>query len=556
MEAIGKFNLNNNCYLILKDNTFKIGKLNNHKVYFDLTDAEQDLVLEVIDSLTPKEPINIIANKLSYDYKNKIYCFKDKEYSNYGLNNQELLDFNTNYSKNSKNKVYKRVMRINKRIIVVALSGIFLLTSSPYLKNDAIKQFAKINYKDKLGNKKEKSSSLIEIIDTPFQEVVDVNDLSDPSNIIKNDEVLEVVPSTPVEEYKITIDSLIDAIVNNEHLTDEEKEFILQNFMVVEDNFKYLDKKFLLNAFNNLNTDYKEINYNGNNSVKGSYYWPESKMTFYNVDNFNDINKEIFIHEFYHSLQGRNGYVSSWLVEGINSLITSEYYEEETTYKYAQKMVKILAEIVGIDELKEAHFTGDENILINGLYKIIPDYNMAQKLITSIETMHKFQIKKIELTLEDLNNLENEINELINHYYTAKYNVLLTDDLVMLYYMNDRSFYTYIKNTLNIDLDEDILKRFLQKYQLKHYFNVSEDNRFIFYMYEFLGFDKTQVLTFEEAIEEKIIKVLDKGIYNIQPFYEIGEDSLVYHIIPKFGKERVPVIIDEKNRYINDELVR
>ena len=75
-------------------------------------------------------------------------------------------------------------------------------------------------------------------------------------------------------------------------------------------------------------------------------------------------------------------------------------------------------------------------------------------------------------------------------------------------------------------------------------------------MYEFLGFDKTQVLTFEEAIEEKIIKVLDNGIYNIQPFYEIGEDSLVYHIIPKFGKERVPVIIDEKNRYINDELVR
>ena len=181
---------------------------------------------------------------------------------------------------------------------------------------------------------------------------------------------------------------------------------------------------------------------------------------------------------------------------------------------------------------------------------------MAQKLITSIETMHKFQIKKIELTLEDLNNLENEINELINHYYTAKYNALLTDDLVMLYYIDDRRFYTYIKNTLNIDLDEDILKRFLQKYQLKHYFNVSEDNRFIFYMYEFLGFDKTQVLTFEEAIEEKIIKVLDNGIYNIQPFYEIGEDSLVYHIIPKFGKERVPVIIDEKNRYINDELVR
>ena len=73
MEVIGKFNLNNNCYLILKDNTFKIGKLNNHKVYFDLTEAEQDLVLEVIDSLTPKEPINIIDNKLSYDYKNKIY---------------------------------------------------------------------------------------------------------------------------------------------------------------------------------------------------------------------------------------------------------------------------------------------------------------------------------------------------------------------------------------------------------------------------------------------------------------------------------------------------
>lgn len=555
MEVIGKFNLDNACYLILKDETYKIGKLNNNKIYFDLTEYEQDLALKVIDALNPSDLINIIDTKLSYDYNNKIYCFKDKEYSNYGFNNQELLDFNMKGSKDEKS-VYKRVIRINRRIIVVALSGAFLLTSIPSTKEDIIKQFKNVSYKDKLSSKKEKVGSLIEIIDIPTKEEIDIADVTDSENIINNNETLEVIPTEHVEEYQITIDSLIDAVVNNEHLSDEEKEFILENFLVVEDNFKYLDKKFVLNTLNNLNIDYKKNSYNNSDSIKGSYYWPDAKMTFYNVDNFEDINKEIFIHEFYHSLQGRKGYVSSWLVEGINSLITSEYYEEETTYKYAQKMVKILAEVTGVDVLKEAHFTGDENILINALYNIIPDYNMAKKLVASIDVMHKYQIQKIELTQEDLESLENEINELINNYYSQKNNMLLTDDLIMLYYMNDQRFYTYVKNTLNVQIDEEILKRFLQKYQLKHYFNVTEDNSFIFYVYEFLGFDKIPILTLEEAIDEKVISVLEDGTYYVRPFYEIGEDSLIYRLKPNFGKNRIPIVIDENNRYINNELVR
>lgn len=61
MEVVGKFKLGRNIYVIvLKNNKYRVGRLVDNLVNYDLSDKEKKLIMVIIDELLPKD------NELKY----------------------------------------------------------------------------------------------------------------------------------------------------------------------------------------------------------------------------------------------------------------------------------------------------------------------------------------------------------------------------------------------------------------------------------------------------------------------------------------------------------
>lgn len=165
----------------------------------------------------------------------------------------------------------------------------------------------------------------------------------------------------------------------------------------------------------------------------------------------------VLAHEKSHSLTNIQRIFLSWLVESINAIFNDEYEGNgmvgtyDTSYLHIVNYAKALMEIIGALPLQKYHGYTDEDPIIEALMEIIDDEDKAYKLLTNIEE-YKNMIEKISvdvMTYEEkqvLFSLKETIYQSFDEYYYAKKGIHITDDLVMLYYLDISSFNRIMSN--------------------------------------------------------------------------------------------------------------
>lgn len=267
----------------------------------------------------------------------------------------------------------------------------------------------------------------------------------------------EAIKLTDIEDTKIGItdEEISNAILNNDHLEQEEKEFIIENFKeFFKDAKQYMDAEKTVDILETLKMKYE---YDETQIAMGTYNLDDNVITYHCGNNLEEVinySKIVPIHEIFHALQ-------SFRFGEIYEGMTQEYAEEygridmQGVYPNEKLWAKILLEVFGrelilrdslndgllqyipekIAELSEdTTFNSAEVDLINLISDINDsiEYLNKERLYEFLKDSHdnEEEEKKIEsifTRLEDYDKLLNgrETNKMIEIYRDA---MLKTND--------------------------------------------------------------------------------------------------------------------------------
>ena len=154
MKIVGKFKLGKNIYVIvLNNNKYKVGRLENNVVNYNLSDEEKKLIMVIIDKILPKDngiklpSFNLDGKIYDVMVSNNVYMFSSEPNKNdlRLLNNifnsqSEYMYFGKGIDKDS--KFIKRFVKLGKKTLLILLSSTIVLSMSSSLKNDIQEQFS------------------------------------------------------------------------------------------------------------------------------------------------------------------------------------------------------------------------------------------------------------------------------------------------------------------------------------------------------------------------------------------------------------------------------
>ena len=584
MEVVGKFKLGKNIYVIVsKNNKYRVGRLEDNLVNYNLTDEEKKVIMIVVDRLLPKNNgIKISSLKINntvYDISvsNNIYMFNPKpnqvdlKVLNGIFNSQsECLYYEM---KNNDGNFIKRFIKLGKRTLLVLLSSTMLLSTSSSLKSDIQEQFE--DKVTKIENTIIDDDKIVTIIDEPEvelegSEIVEEDDLptevvseiqnnfdnqivkednfSNNSELVQN---VEDINENEVEsEEHFDFNDITQAVNSNPNIGEKEKETILSNKFIFEDNFGYYDYDNLLSKLSTLNIIY---NTEKNSGIAGTYTPSTNVINFYDVTSFEDTNLIVFTHEFSHLIQGTNPRNSnSFFTEGTNALANKEYYQcEEYSYPFQRMVIHILNLIVGDDLFKNYYTTNDVNMITSELYKIYPDEEKANEFIELTNYYQRLYYSSLEgIDLKDaINETEQMILQELSFYYETKYQRSVESDLLMLYFVNKGLFIEEISNMYEIEVGDSLC---ISLEDAPNIINRTDKN--VDYT---INFVEEKIIDY---IEESYDDCLTGGLIS-----ETGEPVINGLIIdkennkvlrPRYDRKERLIEINNENRFINDDLNR
>lgn len=208
------------------------------------------------------------------------------------------------------------------------------------------------------------------------------------------------------------------AILNNDNLTEEEKEILYQYQKMLEDN-PFLDKEKVFKALKNVDVEYTIRPDHYKDTVCGDFNYQTDTIRIFQEDK----KKGVFTHEGIHCvyMNKETESLPTWFSEGMTQLLNSEYfsevpYEELTYYPFEVSMVKMLCELIGKSEVLEAFTTGDVSIIVE---KISEDlWNKIDMLFLEYERNLKVDIHKYKDVYTSLSTLIGKVldQEDINKY--------------------------------------------------------------------------------------------------------------------------------------------
>ena len=222
----------------------------------------------------------------------------------------------------------------------------------------------------------------------------------------------EEIDVRQVNDIKIgtTMERLFHAILKNNNLTQEEKEFIIQNFgKFFNDAKQYMNEKAVLNILETLKIRYDTI---PDGNIAGMYEPIPNLITFHVGNNIEEVNKEckiIPIHEVFHSIQS---FGFGKIMEGMTELYAEEYGNKRDTYHHypqAKLWAQLLVEIFGKDLVLKDSFNGR-----NAVLQYIPE-KIAK--LSEHTTFESAQIDVMQLIAD--------INDSIEYLESKKFSVFL-----------------------------------------------------------------------------------------------------------------------------------
>lgn len=262
------------------------------------------------------------------------------------------------------------------------------------------------------------------------------------------------------DEYlkdNFSIDRVIAAIKENTNLTDEEKEFFVNQNDILIKYFKYIDITDLEEKLRNFSIDYIEENHS---TLLGTWKKEDLKMVIYNATSFSNADKEIMCHEYNHVCSKVYMPFGDGLNEAISEVISNERMGNKRdiarkSYPGLCAYLKILCEIIGPQPFMAYYYSGNIYNIIDALKEVIPDEDMAIKLIGEIDNVHINETEYGKLYTEDMENGEStysslkkediknnvinsdkEIYDLLYKYFYMKHEYLMENDALAMIYLS------------------------------------------------------------------------------------------------------------------------
>lgn len=368
----------------------------------------------------------------------------------------------------------------------------------------------------------------------------------------KSTEKINKEDKSTEEINKETFDfsKVIDAINNNLNLSEQEKNKILANRTIFEDNFDYYDINVLTKTLKTLKIKYVHDICVSNKIIKGTYDNNDNLITFYTAFSLDDVTDDLFTHEFSHLFQSLTLDSSdcSFLVEATNVLANNEYYGTEPNYDPAYSVqrncVEMLSLIIGNSAIKKFYNFPSIHIIVDELYKIYPNYEKAYEFVGLLNSYQSlfFISDNDENVSKKMEEIEKSIKEMLKFYYKEKYKFSAENDLIMLLKLDINKFNMKVKEMFDV---EDELVMVLLKSN-SSIINTTLNNKYVF------DIEKSNVIDYEDVPIDYAIGLgaVSKSGEILINGWSINSDGKTAKR-PIMTKEKIKeIVIDDSNRYL------
>lgn len=416
---LASFNKNNKEYVVyLIDNKLVYGYMDNNKMNTDLSNEERNFI-DVILS-------NIIISK---DEKNHKKC---------GILKYNNKDFQVMYDKVSKRKFWYEIK-----------DGKFNIPSFEDFNYLASKFDVEVAYEN-INNVK--NNKIYKRLIAGVLVVVTSLSLFYGTYVAKNNSSVSIDYSTMTESTRLAIENLEMTLDNNDNLTKEEKEFVKSNFDIIVDNIDYVDLELINHRLEDL--DFVYYDYSSNYGYAS--YTNENKLEIYDAKNIEQAvskyGERTTSHELCHTFTTKFKELGLYIHEGLTEIVAREYNglslepDRKGAYVLERSAIYPLIELLGEDVIKSYYFSGEPQVLIDGLTSIINDEDKAYELIGEIDNISfnyfnafNYYGGYLSLTKEEKMYIEKEVfsklNNLMNEYYQVKYGHDMVEDEIMKAYL-------------------------------------------------------------------------------------------------------------------------
>lgn len=239
-------------------------------------------------------------------------------------------------------------------------------------------------------------------------------------------------------KYGSNYDTLINAIKQNNCITDKEKNYILQNFKeFFTQNCKYINENNIVEVLKNLKIEYK---YEPNSSTLGEYHSNSNVVIIYNGNNLDESlknNNVVLAHEIFHAIQKLG---LSKIDEGFTELLAREYtnstnIENSLTMSYSKRIIfaKMLCEVFSPEAILKDSLKSDEDI------------------IPLVEDIMKKKKQDYDVTVKELSTLYDHINNSITYLEEKTFSSFFANND-----SNEQEMENYINDTFELLRNYDI----------------------------------------------------------------------------------------------------
>ncbi len=443
MKILIKFDYENKTYYVYEeDNSIKYGTSENMKY---ISNSDKNVIIDVINLLRPSKYLIKLTPFVFDGKKFDIYLDTKTKFRMFDPlpNEDELIKFNSifndfpfvfniEFSESEKQFIHKAIT-YGKKTIIVFIAVTTMLTNLSF-----------------------------------FPQIV--NNAKIDAYITHIEEVESSNKSISDEDF---LSQINNAITTNNNLSDKEKLFMVSNSFFFLDNKEYIKLDSLLSRLNTLKIEYSPLE--SNEDVDGQYLRVKNIIKIFRSPSFDTTNKSVLAHEFMHACQdfGLTNY-NSFLVETVNNITTSEYYEKDNSYLNYINYIRALIEILGATPFKKFQCYPKEGIIVNELSKIIDSPTKAIKLLNDLDNYKSLTIDG-SINDKSVAILKEEIYNSIKDYYEAKYNRDMENDLIMQYYLNEDSFMKKIKDEYGLE-DSYSITYVKNKFYLNSISSTSNEN--------------------------------------------------------------------------------
>lgn len=256
---------------------------------------------------------------------------------------------------------------------------------------------------------------------------------------------------------------LLHAVKNNNNLGRAEKEYIidyLDNLVIYKN---YIDIDYLEEKLSTLKITYRNNKALENKNVmtKGEYSHFRNEITFFGVDNIEDLEITTFNHELFHVMQkDYYGERNEFLIETVNTIFNEDVtgLNEKTMYSSYYNYTKMLMEVIGVEPFCKYQGYATTEPIIDALVNIYGTEKDAKNLLNDMDEYKIIYDKYANENMLYSDKCSKKLNELndaiicqIGNYYEKKYGFTMDNDLIMLFYYDYYKFIDEIGHKFYID---------------------------------------------------------------------------------------------------------